>query len=125
MQAAAHTPTPWSSTNNSWAHTTIHADGVAIALIDISGEATEDNQDELEARMAADAAFIVEACNQHSSLNADRISLQLQVVRLKMTQEKLIESLTEMVDQHVNGILGISPACIERARAVLDEAGAA
>lgn len=65
-----HTPTPWHSISHSWAHTSIIADASTIALLDIEDEATEDNQEELEALKVANAEFIVRACNAHDQLVA-------------------------------------------------------
>jgi len=56
-----HTPGPWSVTEHGWSQTGIYTDGVRIALIDIYDEATEENQDELEASTAANARLIAAA----------------------------------------------------------------
>ena len=40
-------------------------------------------------------------------------------------REQLVAALTEMLDQHENGIVGVSQACADRARAALVAAGVA
>lgn len=58
---SAHTPGPWAITEHSWSATGIYADSVQIAQIDIYDEATEENQEALEARTAANARLIAAA----------------------------------------------------------------
>lgn len=56
-----HTPGPWKTIEHGWSQTGIYADGAQIAIIDIYDEATEENQNELEARTAANARLIAAA----------------------------------------------------------------
>lgn len=67
-----HTPTPWEAVNHSWCTTGIYAvdkaEGGTIAVLDIQAEADEETQPELERWMAANAEFIVRACNAHDQL---------------------------------------------------------
>lgn len=58
-----HTPGPWFVINHGWATTGIVSKDVHIALIDIEGEANEENQEALEARSKANAQLIAEAPN--------------------------------------------------------------
>lgn len=92
--STTHTALRWSNTANSWHRTTIYADGVEVATLDIEAEADEDNQSQLEARMAIHATFIVDACNAFDRLNGDRISLELQVARLKIDNANAQEDLS-------------------------------
>jgi hypothetical protein len=59
--SAKFTPGPWTVTEHSWSRTGIYAEHEAIAALDIYNDATEDNQDELEGRMAANARLIAAA----------------------------------------------------------------
>lgn len=70
MSNTKHTPTPWHAVENSWSHTGIYAGHKEVAGLDIYDEATEENQEDHEALMAANAAFIVRAVNSHEQLVA-------------------------------------------------------
>lgn len=86
MSNTKHAPTPWSATEHSWALTGIYSSSEHIAALDISDDATEDNQAELEARMAANAAFIVRAVNSHDhllqTLRDGRVAIDVLMARL-------------------------------------------
>lgn len=60
-KSSMFTPGPWAHVKHSWADVGIYAGSTQIALLSIEREATEENQDELEARQAADARLIAAA----------------------------------------------------------------
>lgn len=60
--SGAHTPGPWTVTDNSWEVSTVYGpDGETIAQCPINSIVTEDNQHELEPIKEANALLIVAA----------------------------------------------------------------
>lgn len=95
-----HTPTPWKLDAHLLGQVVSQDDTKLIAR---AGR-VEPIADLDQVERAANAEFIVRACNAHA---------------------QLVGALTEMLDQHQNGIAGISQPCAARARAALAAAGAA
>lgn len=59
MGMSNHTPGPWTVTEHYWSDTAIYdSDGEVVASLSICDDATEDNQEELEKRMGANARLI-------------------------------------------------------------------
>ncbi len=58
---AVHAAGPWEIVEHSWSDTGIYAGGARIALLSIEDYATEENQEQLEAKMAANARLIAAA----------------------------------------------------------------
>ena len=56
---SAHTQGPWTIVENSWSDTSVvDSEGNLVAKLSIYGDATEDNQTELEMEMATKAKLI-------------------------------------------------------------------
>jgi hypothetical protein len=101
MSDTKHTPTPWMAVEHSWSTTGIYAkdqsEGGTIAVLCIEGEAAEDTQEELEAWMAANAAFIVRAVNSHEQLVAALNKIHNWLVCAPIaTPEDMAQSFAEM-----------------------------
>jgi len=52
-------------------------------------------------------------------MDAKFIEQEREIAKLLVDRERLLSALRELLDEHTDGILGISPACIDRARAAI------
>jgi hypothetical protein len=69
------TPGPWKTVEHSWQCTGIFSDKRHVASVEIDGDVTEDNQDEFEKIMNADARLISVAPEMFEALNLAREQL--------------------------------------------------
>lgn len=65
-----HSPGPWVVVEHSWSDTSIFSSRNHVALLSIANQATEENQDELECGMAANARLIAAAPELLAALKA-------------------------------------------------------
>ena len=88
--AGKATPGPWRSVEHSWSDTGIYHAGGRVALIDISDEANEENQAELEGIASANAEYIVAANPQTILVLLDEIeALRVSNATMLVALEKL------------------------------------